>query len=103
LVPSTYIRTIGDHQVTVYDVYTEQERIIDGLDAVVLSTGRESINRLTTELDAKVAQLFTVGDALAPRSLGTAAYEGHKFARYIGEPTAPRTIAEAYFVTEPRR
>jgi 2,4-dienoyl-CoA reductase-like NADH-dependent reductase (Old Yellow Enzyme family) len=100
LVATTYIRSIGDHKVAVFDVFTDQERIIDSVDAVVLSTGRESINRLSTELDGKVAQLFTVGDALAPRSLGTAAYEGHKFARYIGEPSAPRTIADAYFVTE---
>lgn len=40
-----------------------------------------------------------MGDALAARPFATAAYEGHKFARYIGEPDAPKSVAEAYFLT----
>jgi 2,4-dienoyl-CoA reductase-like NADH-dependent reductase (Old Yellow Enzyme family)/thioredoxin reductase len=97
--PSTYIRSIGDRQVTVYDVFTEHERSIEGLDAVVLSTGRVPVSGLARELEGKVTQLFTVGDALAARPFAAAAYEGQKFARYIGEPDAPRTVSEAYFST----
>jgi hypothetical protein len=44
-----------------------------------------------------VAQLFTIGDALAPRMCGAATFEVHKFARFIGEPGAPGSIADAYF------
>lgn len=95
--PSTYIRSIGDHEITVYDVFTEQERLIRGVDALVLSTGRVPVDALARELEAKVSQLFTVGDALAVRPFAAAAYEGHKFARYIGEHNAPTTFSEAYF------
>jgi hypothetical protein len=48
-------------------------------------------------LEGKVAQLFTIGDALAVRPLATAAFEGQKFARLIGEPGAPKSVSEAYF------
>jgi NADPH-dependent glutamate synthase beta subunit-like oxidoreductase len=99
--PSTYIRSIGDHDVTVYDVFTDQERTIDGVDAVVLSTSRVPNYGLAKELEGKVRQLFIVGDALAARPWRTASFEGHKFARYIGEPGAPRTVTEAYWQRNP--
>ncbi|ORA10371.1 hypothetical protein BST14_20510 [Mycobacterium arosiense ATCC BAA-1401 = DSM 45069] len=95
--PTSYIRCIGDHEVTVSDVYSDEDRVIEGVDAVIMSTGRVSINALETELDGKVPQLFTVGDALAPRVWATASFEGHKFARYIGEPGAPNSLSDAYF------
>lgn len=100
LTPGTYVRHIGDHQVTVYDVYTEAERVIEGVEAVVLATGRVPDQGLARDLEGKVDQLFTIGDALAARPLATAAYEGQMFARYIGEAGAPRTVAEAYFMRD---
>jgi 2,4-dienoyl-CoA reductase-like NADH-dependent reductase (Old Yellow Enzyme family) len=94
---TTYIKKIAARAVTAYDVYSEQERVINGVDAVVLSTGRVSLNALEKELDGKVSQLFTIGDALAARMFAAASYEGHKFARYIGEPKAPASIGEVLF------
>jgi 2,4-dienoyl-CoA reductase-like NADH-dependent reductase (Old Yellow Enzyme family) len=95
--PTTYIEHIGDRELTAYDVYSKHPRVIDKVDAVVLCTGRLSVNDLERELDGRVAQLFPVGDALAARMWATASYEGHKFARYIGEPNAPRSVGECYF------
>jgi 2,4-dienoyl-CoA reductase-like NADH-dependent reductase (Old Yellow Enzyme family)/pyruvate/2-oxoglutarate dehydrogenase complex dihydrolipoamide dehydrogenase (E3) component len=95
--PSTYIRSIGDHEVTAYDVYTERERTILKIDAVVLATSRVPVAELAWDLEGRVAQLYTVGDALAVRPFATAAYEGQKFARCIGEPGAPKSVREAYF------
>jgi len=100
--PCTYIRRISAYKVvTAYDVFTDEERILTGINAVVLSTGRVPVNALAKALEGKVAQLYTVGDALAARPWATAAYEGQKFARYIGEANAPRTVAEAYFRPNP--
>jgi len=96
-VPSTWIRWIGDHELTVYDAYTEEERTVADVDALVLSTGRLPVDGLARELEGKVGQLFTVGDALAARPFASAAYEGQKFARMIGEPGAPANFSEAYF------
>jgi len=95
--PSSYIKQIGDHEVTVFDVHSEEERVIAGVDAVVLSTGRVSVNDLEKGLDGKVSQLFTVGDAAAARMWAAASYEGHLFARFIGEPNAPKSLADVYF------
>jgi 2,4-dienoyl-CoA reductase-like NADH-dependent reductase (Old Yellow Enzyme family) len=95
--PATWIRSIGDHELTVYDVFTEAERVIARVDALVLSTGRLPEDGLARRLEGRATQLFTIGDALAVRPFAAAAYEGHKFARYIGEPDAPKNFAEAYF------
>lgn len=97
ITPTTYVKEIGDHRVTAFNVYSEEERVIDRLDAVVLATGRVSVNDLERELEGKVAQLFTIGDAAAARMWATASYEGHLFARLIGEPDAPKSLAEVYF------
>lgn len=94
---STYIKTITDHAVTLYDVFSEEEREMKEVDAVILSTGRISVNELEKALEGKVAQLFAIGDAAAARIWPVASYEGQKFARYIGEPNAPATIGEVYF------
>jgi hypothetical protein len=101
LSPMSYIKQIGFHAVTVYDVYTEEQRTIDDVDAVLLSTARVPVDSLSKELEGKVEQLFTIGDALAARLFATATYEAQKFARHIGEPDAPRTFAEAFFRKNP--
>ena len=95
-----YIREIGDRQVIVEDVHSDEVRTIDDVDAVVLTTSRVPVNSLEGELEGKVAQLYTIGDALAPRMWGAATYEAHKFARLVGEPGAPASIGEAYFTDD---
>lgn len=97
----TYLRRIGDGEVTLYDIFTEAERTVSDVSAVVLATSREPEDRLATELRGRVRQLFTIGDALAPRPMASASYEGHKFARLVGEPGAPVTFNEAYWPDEP--
>lgn len=95
--PTSWVRSIDERTVTLYDVHSEAERTLDAVEAVILSTGRVPLDGLARQLEGKVAQLFTIGDALAARPLATAAYEGQKFARLIGEPGAPATVPEAYF------
>jgi hypothetical protein len=90
------LRSIGEGSVTLYDVHTNEERN-ESVDAVVLCCGREPQDALARELEGKVKQLFTIGDALAARMLAAASYEGQKFARLVGEPDAPTTFAETWF------
>ena len=94
---NTYIKEIGEGRLVVSDIYSNEERVIEDVDSVVLSTGRVSVNSLEKELDGKVEQLFVVGDAAAARMWATASYEGHKFSRYVGELSAPKSIADVYF------
>jgi hypothetical protein len=96
-VPTAWVKSIGARSVTLYDLHTGIERSMDDVDAVVLSTARVPVCALVTELEGKVAQLFTIGDALAARPFAAATYEGQKFARLVGEPGAPATICETFF------
>ncbi len=93
----SFIKEIRDHEVVVEDVHSDEVRLVTGVDALVLTTGRVPVNDLEKDLAGKVAQLFTIGDALAPRMWGAATFEAHKFARLIGEPGAPDSIGDAYF------
>ena len=101
LTTQTYLKEIGERDVTAFDVFTNEERTIAGVDAVVLATMRRPHADLAAGLEGAVEQLFLIGDALAPRGFAEAAYEGHRFARFIGEEDAPATFAEAYFARVP--
>jgi len=94
--PTTWLRKIEPGTVTLYDIHTEMESR-EPADTVILSTARVPLDGIARELEGKVAQLFTIGDALAVRMLAAAPYEGQKFARLIGETGAPGSIAEAWF------
>jgi 2,4-dienoyl-CoA reductase-like NADH-dependent reductase (Old Yellow Enzyme family)/thioredoxin reductase len=91
-----YLKEIGDGTVTTFNVFTNEEQT-DPVDAVVLATGRRSTTTLGKELEGKVEQLFLAGDALSPRGLSEAFYEGHRFGRYAGDPSAPHDFTEDYF------
>ena len=94
---ATWASRINEHDIELYDVNSGERSRIDQIDAIVLATGRMSIDGITPQLDGKVRQLFIAGDALAVRPLASAAFEGQKFARLIGEVDAPTNVAEAYF------
>jgi thioredoxin reductase len=94
---ATWVREIGENTVSLYEVNGGAPSHVEGVDAVVLATGRISNDELAGELEGKVDQLFVIGDALGVRPWATATYEGHKFARMIGEPDAPRTTGQAFF------
>jgi 2,4-dienoyl-CoA reductase-like NADH-dependent reductase (Old Yellow Enzyme family)/thioredoxin reductase len=101
LTPQTYVKSIGDRTVTVFDVFTNREEVRETIDGVVLVTMRRPVNELSAALDGKVEQLFTIGDALSPRGHAEAYYEGGYFGRLIGEPEAPKTFADAFFRSQP--
>lgn len=97
---ATWVREIGKNEVRTFAISGGAEQVIADVDAVVLVTGRIPQGSLAHELEGKVAQLFTIGDASCVRPMATAPYEGQKFARLIGEEGAPTSIAEAWFRTD---
>jgi hypothetical protein len=97
----TYIKEVGDREVTVFDVLVNTERVISDVDAVIFTNMREPIDGLVGPLEGKVKQLFAVGDALAPRGLAEATHEGHRFARMLGEQDAPKNFTEAWWQPVP--
>jgi 2,4-dienoyl-CoA reductase-like NADH-dependent reductase (Old Yellow Enzyme family) len=96
-----HLRSIGDHQLTVFDIFVETERVIENVDALIMTTMRQPRNSLVAALDGRVNQLFAIGDALAPRAMPSATHEGHRFARMLGEPGAPTNFTEAWYEPVP--
>lgn len=66
-------------RVTIKDVYTEEIQEIDA-DTLVLSYWRKAEDGLYTALEGKVKELYKIGDALAPRRMINAIYDGYKTA-----------------------
>jgi len=97
----TYVQEIGEGTVTVFDIFTNVPEVRQGVDAVVLATMRRPESGLAKDLEGKVDQIFLVGDALAPRGLADAIFDGHRFARMVGEPGAPKSFADDYFEPTP--
>jgi 2,4-dienoyl-CoA reductase-like NADH-dependent reductase (Old Yellow Enzyme family)/thioredoxin reductase len=75
----TFIREIGDHTVTLYDIYTQQERVIEDVDAVVLVNIRRPNDTLAEELRGKIADVRVLGDANAPGRMAKATRDGFFF------------------------
>ena len=86
------ITEIGDGFVEISKDGRVEHRAVD---AVVLANSRVAGPALDRELAGRVAQVYAIGDALAPRSLAAAMYEGQRFARLIGLSDAASTTDNA--------
>jgi hypothetical protein len=64
--------------VTVADVYSGEERVIQDVDTIVMATGYRSNNRLYLDLKGKVKELYAIGDCALPRRALDAINEGYK-------------------------
>jgi 2,4-dienoyl-CoA reductase-like NADH-dependent reductase (Old Yellow Enzyme family)/pyruvate/2-oxoglutarate dehydrogenase complex dihydrolipoamide dehydrogenase (E3) component len=100
LLPGTAVVEIGDGRVTLSDPAGGPDWV-KPVDAVVLATMRVPVDGLVGALQGTVDHIYQVGDALAPRSLMEATYEGHRFARVIGEDDMPRSVIEELFKAAP--
>ncbi|MBI4830935.1 MAG: FAD-dependent oxidoreductase [Candidatus Lindowbacteria bacterium] len=69
-------------KVILRDAFTEQPQELDA-DTLVLSYWRKANVKLYKELEGKVPELYRIGDALAPRKLINAIYDGYKIASEI--------------------
>jgi mycofactocin system FadH/OYE family oxidoreductase 2 len=81
--PHTDLVAVEGSTVVIANVYTGEERRIEGVDTVVLSTGARSTDALYRALRGKVAELHAVGDCVAPRGVHHALLEGTRVARQL--------------------
>jgi hypothetical protein len=94
--PHAYVDEIAGNVVSVKDLWSGSLTELDSVSALVLVTMRDADDDLARSLEGAINQLFCVGDALAPRGLTEATYEGHRFARAIGE-DGPSDFLDAYW------
>ncbi len=81
--PTTALAEIGDHAVTLIDLFSGRARTIDGVDHVVIRTHGLPNDRLYFELEGRVPELVRVGDAVAVRPADRAIFDGHRAARRL--------------------
>ena len=81
--PHTDLVAVEGSTVVVANVYTGEERRIEGVDTVVLSTGARSTDTLYRTLRGRVPELHAVGDCVAPRGVHHALLEGTRVARLL--------------------
>jgi len=77
---------IDGSTVTVFNLYTGAQSSIEGVDTVVLATGPKANDELYFALKGNVANLYRIGDCVAPRKLDHAIYEGELAGRELWDP-----------------
>ncbi|MEE8353238.1 MAG: FAD-dependent oxidoreductase [Dehalococcoidales bacterium] len=81
--PNTRVNQISGNKVTVANTLGGEERVIDGVDTVVLATGGVENNALFYALKGKVKELHAVGDCKGVRKILWAVNDGATLARMI--------------------
>ncbi|HSW57976.1 MAG TPA: FAD-dependent oxidoreductase [Dehalococcoidales bacterium] len=84
ITPLTTIKEISGRTVTVTDTITGEDRIIQGVDTVVMANGYRAENRLQKALNGKIKELYAIGDCKSPRRALDAIHEGYMTAFSIG-------------------
>jgi 2,4-dienoyl-CoA reductase-like NADH-dependent reductase (Old Yellow Enzyme family)/thioredoxin reductase len=69
ITPLTSIKEIQGRTVIVYNVLTNAERQIEGIDSVVVCTDEKANDALYYSLKGQVKELYLIGQALSPRRL----------------------------------
>ena len=84
LSPNHFIESIDESRVDVYETLTRRHRPVEGIDTVVLSMLRSPDDALFRQLsDAGTIPTHCIGDAVAPRSVAEAIYEGERLGRAL--------------------
>ena len=84
LSPNHFIEAIHGRRVDVYETLTRRHRTVDAVDTVVLSMLRSPQDGLFRELQEDgTVTAHCIGDAVAPRSVAEAIYEGEKLGRAL--------------------
>jgi NADPH-dependent 2,4-dienoyl-CoA reductase/sulfur reductase-like enzyme len=88
-----WVTEIGPDRVRLVDLTYRTEETIEAVDEVVLATMRQPVDVLSA-VAREIPYAYVVGDALSPRGLREATYEGYRFGRVIGEADMPRTVTD---------
>jgi dimethylamine/trimethylamine dehydrogenase len=83
MTPSTYIKSIANDSVTVYNVFSKAEEVRRPVDTVVMVTGRYPDTRLYKDLKKRHSNVVRVGDCVYARDLAGATFDAHKTMREI--------------------
>jgi mycofactocin system FadH/OYE family oxidoreductase 2 len=83
---NSWAKRIEGSSLTIFNLYTGAETVLEEVDTVVLATGPKANDALYLELKGRVANLERIGDCVAPRKLDHAIYEGYLAGRELFDP-----------------
>lgn len=83
LSPQSEVDEIGDCCVAVRNMFSQETRVIEGVDTVVLATSHVPNDELYRTLKGRVAPLYRIGDCVHPRDVASAIWEGNQIARSL--------------------
>lgn len=83
LCTTTVVESIEERSVVVRDAFRGGRRVLDGVDAVVLSCGQDPVDGLSEGLRAAGLDVERIGDCRAPRGVEHAVFEGHRVGRRL--------------------
>jgi mycofactocin system FadH/OYE family oxidoreductase 2 len=81
--PQTVVREISGDTVVVADVFSREERRIEGVDTVVLALYSEPNQELYFTLKEHGMEIYRVGDCIAPRGVSQAVLDGNRIGRIL--------------------
>jgi 2,4-dienoyl-CoA reductase-like NADH-dependent reductase (Old Yellow Enzyme family)/thioredoxin reductase len=73
----------GSGIVRLRNAQTAEERVLQGIDAVVATVGSSPVNELARRLRASVPELHVIGDANVPQTVEAATYQGARIGRAL--------------------
>jgi len=83
MTPLTGIKQIKRKTVVAYDTLTDREKIIEGIDTVVIVTDARADDSLYRLLKGKVKELYSVGQCVSPRKLLDSIADGYRVGRSL--------------------
>lgn len=92
LTPNHFLASLDIESATIINNYTGQPRQLEHLALAVLVTPQKANDALYHELQGKIAQLYRVGDCVAPRRVEHAILDGERVARAL---VLPATLERA--------
>ena len=77
------VKEVRDRQVVAFDIYTNQERVVENIETVVFASMKKSDDALYHALKAKVSELHRIGDCGQPRLVMEAIWQGFTVGREV--------------------
>ena len=81
--PQTRVREVSGDTVVAADVFSQEERRIEGVDTVVLALYSEPNQELYFALKERGVEVYRVGDCIAPRGVSQAVLDGNRVGRTL--------------------
>ncbi|MFO7962310.1 MAG: FAD-dependent oxidoreductase [Desulfobacterales bacterium] len=83
ILPYTMIKEISGSNVTVYNIYSREEKVLENIDHVVLAYYHEANDFLYFDLKDSFPEVYRIGDCVAPRMIGDAVRDGERVGRIL--------------------